>query len=83
MAEAAPPHPSIRIDTTPQARGQNGPKIGRPPRWTDSKSRKLTRLYVYTMLPLEKIIAAVFGDEQSVKYESVVDYYYFLTRLLG
>lgn len=45
-----------------------GSRIGRPPQWTDSKARKLARLYVYTTLPVEKIIKAVFPDD-SVKYE--------------
>lgn len=52
---------------SPQA-GNGGARIGRPPQWTDSKARKLARLYVYTTLPVEKIIKAVFPDD-SVKYE--------------
>ncbi|KAF3766003.1 ankyrin [Cryphonectria parasitica EP155] len=48
--------------------GNGGARIGRPPLWTDSKSRKLARLYVYTTLPVEKIIKAVFPDD-SVKYD--------------
>lgn len=47
-----------------------GSRIGRPPQWTDSKARKLARLYVYTTLPVEKIIKAVFPDD-SVKYEAL------------
>lgn len=31
-------------------------KIGRPPQWTESRSRKLARLYVFTTLPIKKII---------------------------
>lgn len=47
----------------------SGAKIGRPAQWTPSKSRKLARLYVYTVLPVEQIIKAVFrDDDQAVKY---------------
>ncbi|KAJ4416996.1 hypothetical protein N0V82_006445 [Gnomoniopsis sp. IMI 355080] len=53
---------------SPQA-GNGGARIGRPPQWTDSKARKLARLYVYTTLPVEKIIKAVFPDD-SVKKNS-------------
>ncbi|EJT70090.1 hypothetical protein GGTG_12263 [Gaeumannomyces tritici R3-111a-1] len=31
-------------------------KIGRPPQWTESRSRKLARLYMFTTLPIKKII---------------------------
>ncbi|EHA50350.1 hypothetical protein MCOR27_000195 [Pyricularia oryzae] len=34
-------------------------KIGRPAQWNESKSRKLARLYMYTTLPIEKIIKAL------------------------
>lgn len=44
-----------------------GARIGRPPQWTQSRSRKLARLYMYTTLPMEKIIKAVF-PEDDVKY---------------
>lgn len=76
MASIAPPpphqHPSIAINIPPHGAGHSGAgnggaKIGRPPQWTESKSRKLARLYVYTVLPVDKIIKAVFGEE-SVKY---------------
>jgi hypothetical protein len=29
---------------------------GRPSLWTESDQRKLARLYVYTMLPIQKIL---------------------------
>ncbi|KAL1837266.1 hypothetical protein VTJ49DRAFT_4072 [Mycothermus thermophilus] len=34
----------------------SGPRIGRPPQWTVSRSRKLARLYLYSTLPIDKII---------------------------
>lgn len=44
-----------------------GARIGRPPQWTESRSRKLTRLYMYTTLPVEKIIKVLFSEDD-VKY---------------
>ncbi|KXX77838.1 KN motif and ankyrin repeat domain-containing protein 3 [Madurella mycetomatis] len=40
----------------------SGSRIGRPPQWTVSRSRKLARLYLYTTLSIEKIIK-VLEDE--------------------
>ncbi|KAM7204002.1 Ankyrin repeat-containing domain protein [Rhypophila sp. PSN 637] len=37
-------------------------RIGRPPQWTISRSRKLARLYVYTTLSIEKIIRVLEDD---------------------
>ncbi|KAM7213886.1 hypothetical protein V8F06_010705 [Rhypophila decipiens] len=37
-------------------------RIGRPPQWTISRSRKLARLYVYTTLSIEKIIKVLEDD---------------------
>ncbi|KAH8906878.1 hypothetical protein BR93DRAFT_879287 [Coniochaeta sp. PMI_546] len=37
-------------------------RIGRPPQWTVSRSRKLARLYVYTTLSIEKIIKVLEDD---------------------
>lgn len=69
MASGAPHRPSIDTKClSPADAGNGGARIGRPPQWTDSKSRKLARLYVYTTLPLDKIIKAVFPDD-SVKYD--------------
>lgn len=45
-----------------------GARIGRPPQWTESRSRKLARLYMYTTLPMEKIIKALFPNDD-VKYD--------------
>lgn len=72
MASGAPQRPYIDTKClSPTDAGNGGARIGRPPQWTDSKSRKLARLYVYTTLPVEKIIKAIFPDENDiVKYES-------------
>jgi hypothetical protein len=40
----------------------SGARIGRPPQWTVSRSRKLARLYVYTTLSIEKIIKVLEDD---------------------
>ncbi|KAF5024316.1 hypothetical protein F66182_3593 [Fusarium sp. NRRL 66182] len=39
--------------------GSNNTTTGRPPLWTPSSRRKMSRLYLYTTLPLEKIMAVV------------------------
>ncbi|KAF4993034.1 hypothetical protein FGRMN_6770 [Fusarium graminum] len=39
--------------------GSNNTTTGRPPLWTSSSRRKVSRLYLYTTLPLEKIMAVV------------------------
>jgi hypothetical protein len=39
-----------------------GPVIGRPRQWTASRSRKLARLYLYSKLPIEKIIRLLEHD---------------------
>lgn len=68
MTARQPPKLSLSVDPPSPAAGAAGARIGRPPQWTESKSRKLARLYLYTTLPVEKIIKAVFPDE-SVKYD--------------
>lgn len=52
------------------ANSPNGPgaRIGRPPQWTESRSRRLARLYMYTTLPVEKIIKTIFPKD-NVKYD--------------
>ncbi|KAK0706327.1 hypothetical protein B0T26DRAFT_806126, partial [Lasiosphaeria miniovina] len=40
----------------------SGSRIGRPPQWTVSRSRKLARLYLYTTLSIEKIIRVLEDD---------------------
>ncbi|KAK3491269.1 uncharacterized protein B0T23DRAFT_180503 [Neurospora hispaniola] len=39
-----------------------GTRIGRPPQWTVSRSRKLARLYVYTTLSIGRIIKVLEDD---------------------
>lgn len=51
------------VITTTVASPSERTRVGRPPQWTDAKARKLARLYVYTTLPVEKIIKAVFPNE--------------------
>ncbi|KAK4455162.1 hypothetical protein QBC34DRAFT_341807 [Podospora aff. communis PSN243] len=49
--------------TSAAAKGSpGGSRIGRPPQWTISRSRKLARLYVYTTLSIEKIIKVLEDD---------------------
>lgn len=63
MADVATPD-SVAAASSPNG---GGARIGRPPQWTESRSRKLARLYMYTTLPMEKIIKALFPNDD-VKY---------------
>ena len=63
MAEVATPD-SVAANSP----NGGGARIGRPPQWTESRSRKLARLYMYTTLPMEKIIKALFPNDD-VKYD--------------
>ncbi|KAF4977543.1 hypothetical protein FZEAL_5914 [Fusarium zealandicum] len=45
--------------------GSNNTNTGRPPLWNRSSERKMSRLYLYTTLPLEKIIAVVHSKSPS------------------
>ncbi|KAK1751209.1 hypothetical protein QBC47DRAFT_435104 [Echria macrotheca] len=48
---------------TAAAKGSpGGSRIGRPPQWTVSRSRKLARLYVYTTLTIERILRVLEDD---------------------
>ncbi|KAG7294429.1 hypothetical protein NEMBOFW57_004501 [Staphylotrichum longicolle] len=40
----------------------SGSRIGRPPQWTISRSRKLARLYLYSTLSIDKIIKVLEDD---------------------
>ena len=40
----------------------SGSRIGRPPQWTVSRSRKLARLYLYSTLSIDKIIKVLEDD---------------------
>lgn len=46
----------------------SGSRIGRPPQWTISRSRKLARLYLYTTLSIEKIIKVLEDETFKPRY---------------
>jgi hypothetical protein len=46
----------------------SGTRIGRPPQWTISRSRKLARLYLYSTLSIERIIRVLEDDGFSPRY---------------
>ncbi|KAK4248957.1 hypothetical protein C7999DRAFT_13186 [Corynascus novoguineensis] len=48
----------------------SGSRIGRPPQWTVSRSRKLVRLYLYSTLSIEKIIKVLEDDGFSPRKNS-------------
>ncbi|KAL2160802.1 hypothetical protein VTH06DRAFT_999 [Thermothelomyces fergusii] len=48
----------------------SGSRIGRPPQWTVSRSRKLARLYLYSTLSIEKIIKVLEDDGFSPRKNS-------------
>ncbi|KAK4222920.1 hypothetical protein QBC38DRAFT_512695 [Podospora fimiseda] len=62
------PSPSDNMASSPSPGSINagtcreGSRIGRPPQWTVSRSRKLARLYLYTTLSIEKIIRVLEDD---------------------
>ncbi|KKY32126.1 putative ankyrin repeat containing protein [Diaporthe ampelina] len=62
MADVATPD-----SVTANSPNGGGARIGRPPQWTESRSRKLARLYMYTTLPMEKIIKALFPNDDVKK----------------
>lgn len=49
-------------------RSPGGTRIGRPPQWTVSRSRKLARMYVYTNLSIERIIKVLQNDVFRPRY---------------
>ena len=46
----------------------SGTRIGRPPQWTISRSRKLARLYLYSTLSIERIIRVLEDDGFNPRY---------------
>ncbi|KAK4197902.1 hypothetical protein QBC40DRAFT_99019 [Triangularia verruculosa] len=56
---ASSPSPGSVTTTAPS---REGSRIGRPPQWTVSRSRKLARLYLYTTLSIERIIRVLEDD---------------------
>ena len=63
---AAPAKPrSAEMSLSPPAAtgpSPSGSRIGRPPQWTVSRSRKLARLYLYSTLSIERIIKVLEDD---------------------
>lgn len=57
---------SIRMASSPASAAagptSSGSRIGRPPQWTISRSRKLARLYLYSTLSIERIIKVLEDD---------------------
>ncbi|KAL2265768.1 hypothetical protein VTJ83DRAFT_6868 [Remersonia thermophila] len=53
---------SSPTSTTTAGTTASGSRIGRPPQWTVSRSRKLARLYLYSTLPIDKIIQVLKDD---------------------
>jgi hypothetical protein len=50
-------------------------QTGRPPLWTSSSQRKMTRLYLYTTLPVAKILEVVHHGipiESQPKYVTIL-----------
>jgi hypothetical protein len=47
---------------TPKEPPSGSARIGRPPQWTSSRSRKLARLYMYTTLSVDKILKVLEDD---------------------
>ena len=48
----------------------SGSRIGRPPQWTVSRSRKLARLYLYSTLSIDRIIKVLEDDGFCPRYGS-------------
>lgn len=44
-------------------------RIGRPPQWTGTRSRKLARLYMYTTLSVDKILKVLEDDVFKPRYD--------------
>jgi hypothetical protein len=59
----------------------SGSRIGRPPQWTISRSRKLARLYLYSTLSIEKILRVLEEDGFNPRWVSNVDRHRRPTRL--
>ncbi|KAL2149719.1 hypothetical protein VTH82DRAFT_8371 [Thermothelomyces myriococcoides] len=62
--------PPTSTTTTTTTGAVSGSRIGRPPQWTVSRSRKLARLYLYSTLSIEKIIKVLEDDGFSPRKNS-------------
>lgn len=62
----APPNPPSRDaeggGSSSNKTGNVPGRIGRPPQWTSTRSRKLARLYMYTTLSVDKILKVLEDD---------------------
>ncbi|KAK3900785.1 hypothetical protein C8A05DRAFT_35555, partial [Staphylotrichum tortipilum] len=61
---------SASASTTAAGPTPSGSRIGRPPQWTVSRSRKLARLYLYSTLSIDKIIRVLEDDGFSPRKNS-------------
>ncbi|KAK2595076.1 hypothetical protein QQS21_007207 [Conoideocrella luteorostrata] len=63
MLRPSPPKLAIPVTTagSPSASSANG-QTGRPSMWSKSAQRKMTRLYLYTTLPLTKIVELIHSN---------------------
>ncbi len=63
---------SIEMASSPSsattAPAPSGSRIGRPPQWTVSRSRKLARLYLYSTLSIDRIIKVLEDEGFSPRY---------------
>ncbi|KAM4060689.1 ankyrin repeats (3 copies) domain-containing protein [Hirsutella rhossiliensis] len=59
MKQPSPPWLAIPASSASVSGDSLVTLIGRPPKWTSSAQRKMARLYVYTTLPLEKIVKVI------------------------
>ena len=50
---------SLRVQASSASPSSNVTATGRPPLWNSSSQRKVSRLYLYTTLSLQKIIEVV------------------------
>ncbi|OAQ79815.1 ankyrin repeat protein [Purpureocillium lilacinum] len=59
MEQPTPPKLTIPASSASPSAASANTQTGRPPLWTKSAQRKMTRLYVYTTLPLDTIVKLV------------------------
>ncbi|KAI9170918.1 Acyl-CoA-binding domain-containing protein [Paramyrothecium foliicola] len=59
-----PSPPTLQIPSTARSPSGYSPtaNTGRPPLWTKSAQRKMSRLYLYTTLPITKILELIWTD---------------------
>ena len=64
MSSHRPSPPTLLIPDNSRSPAGNSPtnQTGRPPLWTRSAQRKMSRLYLYTTLPINKILDLIYAD---------------------